>query len=287
VHAENGSVIQTLVQEAVAQGRLAPKYHALTRPATLEGEAVQRAIDLAELAGAPLYIVHLSTEQALAAVSQARGRGQAVLAETCPQYLFLSAGEYERPGFEGAKFVMSPPLREPHHAPQLWRGLKTGDLQVVATDHCAFCFDEQPHGLRYSKQQGVAGFHRIPNGVPGIETRLPLMHDGAVLKHGMSLNRLVDITATAPAKLFGLFPRKGTIAVGSDGDLVLFDPTERWTVRAAEHHSRADYSLFEGLEVAGRVKKVFMRGQCIVDGPQWLGREGMGQYLHRGESGRI
>lgn len=286
VHAENGLVIQALVQEAVDQGLTAPKYHALTRPAILEDEATQRAIRLAELAATPLYIVHLSTAEALSAVTEARDRGIPVHAETCPQYLFLTAEEYERPGFEAAKYVMTPPLRDAGHQRALWRGLKTDDLQVVATDHCPFCFNEQPHGLLYSKQQGIASFSRIPGGAPGVETRLPLVFDGAVVKHGMSLNRFVEITATAPAKLFGLFPKKGTIAVGSDGDLVLFDPSQRWTIRAAEHHSRVDYTLFEGREVTGRVKKVFVRGQCLVDGAEWRGREGMGQYLRRGESGR-
>ena len=287
VHAENGAAIQALIEEALHQGQLAPRFHAATRPALLEGEAAHRAICLAELPGAPLYVVHLSTAQALDAVRSARARGQAVFAETCPQYLFLTDAEYERPGFEGAKYVMSPPLREPGHAEQLWRGLKEGDLQVVATDHCAFHFDEQPHGMRFSKQQGVDNFTRIPNGAPGLETRLPLMHDGAVLGHGLSLERLVEITATAPAKLFGLYPRKGTLAEGSDGDVVLFDPAERWTVRAATHHSLADYSLFEGRQITGRVKKVFVRGQCVVDGEQWLGRPGMGQYLQRGASGQL
>jgi len=286
VHAENGPVIQALVDEAVAQGHKAPRYHALTRPPQLEGEAVHRAICLAELADSPLYIVHLSAAQALAAVTEARDRGIAVHAETCPHYLFLDAGEYERAGFEAAKFVMTPPLREHGHQAHLWRGLKTDDLQVVSTDHCPFCYAEQPHGLRYSKQQGADSFARIPNGAPGVETRLALMYDGAVLRQGMSLQRFVEITATAPAKLFGLFPAKGSIAVGSDADLVLFDPAERWTIRAAEHHSRVDYSLYEGRELTGRVKKVFLRGQCIVDGAQWLGREGMGRFLRRGASGR-
>ena len=286
VHAENGPVIQALVQEALALGLKAPKYHALTRPSILEGEATHRAIRLAELAATPLYIVHLSAAEALAAVTEARDRGIAVHAETCPHYLFLTAQEYQRPGFESAKYVMTPPLRDESHQQQLWRGLKTDDLQVVSTDHCPFCFNERPYGLQFSKRQGVDSFSRIPNGAPGVETRLPLVFDGAVVKHGMSLNRFVEITATAPAKLFGLFPKKGTIAVGSDGDLVLFDPAERWTIRAAEHHSRVDYTLYEGREVTGRVKKVFARGQCIVDGANWLGREGMGQYLRRGESGR-
>ena len=287
VHAENGPVIQALVRLALAQGHLAPRYHALTRPPILEGEAAQRALELAELAGAPLYIVHLSSAQALAAVARARSRGRPVFAETCPQYLLLDEGEYERPGFEGAKFVMSPPLRAAEHPRQLWRGLQTGDLQTVATDHCAFCFEAKPHGLRHSKQLGIDDFSRIPNGAPGVETRLPLLYDAAVVQRGFSLHRFVDLVATAPARLFGLFPRKGTLAVDSDADIVLFDPAERWTVRAADHHSRADHSLYEGREVTGRVNKVFLRGQCLVDGARWLGREGIGQYLMRGASGHL
>jgi dihydropyrimidinase len=287
VHAENGPVIDVLVKEAVAQGLRAPKYHATTRPTILEGEATHRAIRLAELAGTPLYIVHLSAGEALSAVTEARDRGIPVHAETCPHYLFLTEEEYERPEFEGAKYVMTPPLRTHHHQTQLWRGLKTDDLQVVSTDHCPFCFNEQPYGMKFSKQQGRDDFSKIPNGAPGVETRLPLIFDGGVGKHGMSLNRFVELTSTAPAKLFGLFPRKGTIAVGSDGDIVLFAPNEQWTIRAAEHHSRMDYTLFEGRSVTGKVKKVFLRGQCIVDGQSWRGREGMGQFLSRGESGTI
>ena len=283
IHAENGPVIQVLVQEAVAQGLRAPKYHATTRPSILEGEATHRAICLAELAGTPLYIVHLSAGEALSAVTEARDRGIPVHAETCPHYRFLTAQDYDRPGFEGAKYVMTPPLRDHNHQQRLWRGLKTDDLQVVSTDHCPFCFNEQPYGMKFSKQQGVDSFSKIPNGAPGVETRLPLIFDGAVKKQGMSINRFVEITSTAPAKLFGLFPRKGTIAVGSDGDIVLFDPDEQWTIRAAEQHSRVDYTLFEGRAVTGRVKRVFLRGQCIVDGTGWLGRAGMGEYLSRGD----
>ena len=287
VHAENGPVIQVLVQEALEQGLTAPKYHATTRPPILEGEATHRAIRLSELARAPLYIVHLSSGEALSYVSEARDRGIPVHAETCPHYLFLTNEEYERPGFEGAKYVMTPPLRERGQAAHLWRGLKTDDLQVVSTDHCPFCFNAQPYGIQFSKQLGAERFSEIPNGAPGVETRLPLVFEGAVLKQGMSINRFVEIVATAPAKLFDLFPMKGTIAVGTDGDIVLFNPDEQWTIRAAEHHSRMDYTLFEGRSVTGRVKKVFLRGQCIVDGATWHGREGMGQYLSRGESGRI
>jgi dihydropyrimidinase len=181
---------------------------------------------------------------------------------------------------------MTPPLRTEDHQQALWRGLRTDDLQVVSTDHCPFCFNEQPYGMRSSKQQGRHDFSRIPNGAPGVETRLPLVFDGGVGARGMSLNRFVEITATAPAKLFGLFPRKGTIAVGSDADIVLFDPGQTWTIRAADHHSRVDYSLFEGRQVRGRVRKVFLRGTLIVDGEAWLGKEGMGEILRRGECGR-
>jgi dihydropyrimidinase len=287
VHAENGPVIQVLIEEALAAGHTIPKYHAATRPSLMEGEATHRAIKLAELAEAPLYIVHLSAVEALAAVAEARDRGIPAHAETCPHYLFLTQEEYERSGFDAAKYVMTPPLRDHHHQSMLWRGLSTNDLQVISTDHCPFCFNEQPLGMKYSKQQGVGNFNKIPNGAPGIETRLPLVFDGGVLQKRISLNRFVQLTSTVPAKLFGLFPRKGTIAVGSDADIVLFDPNERWTVSAARHHSRVDYSLFEGRLVTGRVKKVFLRGELIVDGEKWLGREGGGSYVKRGEAGRI
>ena len=287
VHAENGPVIQVLVEEAVARGHTAPKYHMLTRPSLMEGEATHRAIRLSELAETPLYVVHLSAGEALAAVTEARDRGIPVHAETCPHYLFLTAEEYDRPAFDGAKYVMTPPLRTHEHQSALWRGLRTNDLQVISTDHCPFCFNEQPYGMKYSKQQGREDFSRIPNGAPGIETRLPLVYSGGVRKHAMSLNRFVEVTATTPAKLFGLFPRKGTIAVGSDADIVLFDPNETWTIRASEHHSRIDYTLFEGHSVTGRVKKLFLRGQLIVDGTEWLGREGAGEFLRRGECGNL
>jgi dihydropyrimidinase len=169
----------------------------------------------------------------------------------------------------------------------LWRGLKTDDLQVISTDHCPFCFAEQPYGLKYSKEQGIDDFSKIPNGAPGLETRLPLIFDGGVHDKGMSVNRFVELTSTTPAKLFGMFPKKGTVAVGTDGDIVLFDPDETWTITAAEHHSRIDYSLFEGRTVQGRVKKVFSRGNLVVDGTNWLGRAGGGEILKRSTSGAI
>ena len=287
VHAENGGVIQVLVEEAVAAGNTSPKYHSLTRPTIMEGEATHRAIRISELAESPLYIVHLSAAEALSAVTEARDRGITVHAETCPHYLFLTDEEYDRPEFDGAKYVMTPPLRTHHHQDALWRGLKTDDLQVISTDHCPFCFSEQPYGMKFSKEQGIDDFSKIPNGAPGLETRMPLVFDGAVHDKGMSLNRFVELTSTTPAKLFGMFPKKGTIAVGTDGDIVLFDPDETWTITAAEHHSRIDYSLFEGRSVKGRVKKVFSRGNLVVDGAEWLGKAGGGEILKRSSSGAI
>lgn len=287
VHAENGGIIEVLIEEALAAGHTGPKYHEATRPSIMEGEATQRVITISELAEAPVYIVHLSASEALNAVTAARDRGVPVYAETCPHYLFLDNQEYERPGFETAKFVMTPPLRECSHQQDLWRGLKTDDLQVISTDHCPFCFHEQPRGMLYSKQQGVDNFNKIPNGAPGVETRMPLVFDGGVVKNQMSINRFVQLTSTAPAKLFGLFPRKGTIAVGTDADIVLFDPSESWTIKAAEQHSNIDYTLFEGKQITGKVKKVFLGGEMIVEGSVWHGKSGMGSFIKRGSSGKI
>lgn len=287
LHAENGIVIQALIDEALEQGHTSPQYHQLTRPRLMEGEAAHRVIRIAELAEVPSYIVHLSAKEALDAVVEARDRGVHAFAETCPHYLFLDHSEYDASGFEAAKYVMTPPLRDHECQHALWRGLQFDDLQLVATDHCPFCMNENPLGLLKSKQFGRDNFNRIPNGAPGVELRLMLLYDGGVRAGRINLNRFVQLTATAPAKMFGLFPRKGTIAVGSDADLVLFDPNETHTLSASTHHSLVDYSLFEGREVTGKVKKVFLRGQCIVDGDQWLGRPGMGQYQHRGASGRV
>jgi dihydropyrimidinase len=287
VHCENGPVIQVLIEEALAQGHTGPKYHMLTRPTVMEAEATHRAIRIAELAEAPVYCVHMSASEALESLAEARDRGIPAHGETCPHYLFLTLEEYDRPDFDAARFVMTPPLRTHAHQNALWKGLRTNDIQVISTDHCPFCFHERTLGLKYSKQLGRDDFSKIPNGAPGIETRLPLVYDGGVRTGRISLHRMVELTATAPAKLFGLFPRKGTIAVGSDADLVLFDPNERWSIRAAEHHSRVEFSLYEGRPITGRVKKVLLRGSVIVDGSQWLGREGMGAFIKRGVSGGL
>lgn len=287
VHAENGVVIQALIEEAIAAGNTSPKFHQLTRPRLMEGEATHRVIRIAELAEVPVYIVHLSAKEALDAVVEARDRGIAAFAETCPHYLFLDHSEYDRPGFESAKYVMTPPLRDHHCQRELWRGLRFDDLQIVSTDHCPFCINENPLGLLKSKRFGERDFSKIPNGAPGVELRLELLYDGGVTQGKISLNRFVQLTATAPAKMFGLFPQKGTLAVGSDADIVLFDPNERHTLSAKTHHSNVDYSLFEGRSVQGKVKKVFLRGELIVDGENWLGQAGMGNYLSRSASGQI
>ncbi len=274
MHAENGSVIDVLVEQALARGETAPKYHALTRPPEAEAEATHRAIVLAGLAQAPLYIVHLSAYHALNEVIAARDHGQLVFAETCPQYLFLSYDNYEEPGFAGAQYVMSPPLRPQAHQERLWQGLCTNDLQVVSTDHCPFCMKDQ-------KILGQNNFAKIPNGAPGVETRMSLIYDGGIAQKRMSLNRFVEITATAPAKLFGMFPKKGTIAVGSDADLVLFDPegTTSWSVKTA--HMRVDYNPYEGRQTAGAIRMVLSRGEVLVDGPAFLGKNGRGQFIKR------
>ena len=275
MHAENGSVIDLIVREALAAGKTAPKYHALTRPTTAEAEAVGRAIALAEMADAPVYIVHLSSADALEKVREARDRGLPAYAETCPQYLFLSIEDYDRPGFEGAKYVFTPPLREKRHQDALWKGLAHDHLQVVSTDHCPFCFKEQ-------KELGLGDFSKIPNGGPGVENRLSLVYNGGVRSGKISLNRFVELVSTAPARMFGLYPKKGTIAVGSDADLVLFDPEAEATISAATHHMRVDYSLYEGWKVKGVARKVLSRGKLVVDGDRFLGRAGAGSFIRRG-----
>ena len=274
MHAENGSAIDVIVQQALAEGKRAPKYHALTRPTTAEAEATARAIALAEMAGAPIYIVHLSCNDALEKVREARDRGLPVYAETCPQYLYLSIENFDAPGFEGAKYVFTPPLREKWHQEKLWNGLKCDHLQVVSTDHCPFCFKEQ-------KEMGRDDFTKIPNGGPGVEHRMSLIYSGGVASGRFSANRFVELVSTAPAKLFGLYPRKGTIAVGGDADLVIFDPKRKHTISAKTHHMRVDYSMFEGIQVTGMPDIVLSRGKVVVDGDKFLGRAGQGEFLKR------
>src|SRR6187549_481340 len=257
MHAENGGVIDLLVQEALRKGQKAPKYHALTRPPRAEGEATGRAIALAEMAGVPIYIVHLSCSDALEKVKQARDMGLPAYAETCPQYLFLSYDDYERPGFEGAGYVMSPPLREKWNQGALWKGLAQNDLQVVSTDHCPFCMKEASQKLL-----GKDDFSKIPNGAPGIETRLYMLWEG-VRKGYIDQHRFVQLMSTSPAKMFGLFPKKGTIAVGSDGDVILWDPEKEVTISVNTMHTRVDYNPYEGRVVTGAPAVVLSRGEVI------------------------
>ena len=273
MHAENGGVIDVLVKKALAEGKTGPKYHALTRPTRAEGEATHRAIALAEIADVPIYIVHLSAAEALEMVTEARDRGLPAYAETCPQYLFLSEDNYDEPGFEGSKYVMSPPLRPRATQDRLWRGLAFNDLQAIATDHCPFCMKE--------KHLGDGDFSKIPNGAPGIETRMSLVYDGGVRTGRISMNRFVELTSTSPAKIFGMFPKKGTIAPGSDADIVIFDPDRTMTLSAKTHHMKVDYNPYEGRQVTGVTETVVSRGRVIVEEGRFVGRAGAGSFLKR------
>ncbi|MGW4809375.1 dihydropyrimidinase [Kitasatospora sp. NPDC004272] len=273
VHAENGPAIDVLVEQALARGETDPRYHGEVRRALLEAEATHRAVQLARVAGAPLYVVHVSAREALAEIAAARDLGLPVFGETCPQYLFLSADDLAAPGFEGAKYVCSTPLRPKDHQAALWRGLRTDDLQVVSTDHCPFCFTGQ-------KELGRGDFSKIPNGLPGVENRMDLLHQG-VVEGRISRRRWIELACAAPARMFGLHPRKGTIAPGSDADLVIYDPHAVQTLSAATHHMNVDYSAYEGRTVTGRVETVFSRGEVLLDRGDYLGRPGHGAFLPR------
>ncbi len=281
MHAETGLPIDVLVERALAQGHTAPIWHALTRPEAAEATGTERAIALAEMANVPVYIVHLSARRALERVMEARDRGLSAYAETCPQYLFCSEddlrGYCEGEGegeFEGAKFVCTPPLRPSSHHDHLWRGLRTYDLQVVSTDHCPFCMKGQ-------KELGRKDFSKIPNGMPGIETRLHLLYEG--VRHGkLPLNRFVEITSTAPAKIFGLYPRKGTLAVGADADVVVWDPNKKFDLSHKNLHMRADYSPFENKVVVGAPAAVLSRGELVIENDKCLVQKGRGKFQKRG-----
>lgn len=279
MHAENGIVINEIIKRFLADGRTAPKYHALTRPTIAEAEGVHRAIAIAEMAESPVYIVHLSCTDALNQVRQARDRGIPAFAETCPQYLFHSIEDYGD-DFEGAKYVMTPPLREKHNHAELWKGLKMDDLQVISTDHCPFCMKEQ-------KELGKDSFALIPNGAPGVENRMALIYNGGVVENRISLNRFVELTSTAAAKMFGMFPKKGTIAVGSDADIVIFDPEREHTFGVDHEHMNVDYSSYEGWKVKGKVETVLSRGRVVIENDEHKGKAGDGQFIKRGECVRI
>src|SRR5688572_12317778 len=282
MHAESGLPIDVLVERALAEGRTAPIYHALTRPEVAEATGTERAIALAEMAKVPVYLVHLSAQRALERVMEARDRGLPAYAETCPQYLFFSEDDLRgtpEDEFEGAKFVCTPPLRPKHHHDHLWRGLRNYDLQVVATDHCPFCMKDQ-------KELGRGDFSKIPNGMPGVETRLHLLWEG-VQAGKISLNRFVEITSTAPAKIFGMYGKKGTIAVGADADVVVWDPAREKLLSKDTLHMRVDYSPFEGKVVRGAPSAVLSRGELVVENDQWVAKkkQGRGQFIRRSTFG--
>ncbi|MFD0261678.1 dihydropyrimidinase [Kitasatospora indigofera] len=273
MHAENGIAIDVLVEQALAAGKTDPRYHGEVRRELLEAEATHRAIKLAQVAGSPLYVVHVSAASALAELARARDDGLNVFGETCPQYLFLSTDNLAEPDFEGAKYVCSTPLRPREHQEALWRGLRTNDLQVVSTDHCPFCFAGQ-------KELGRGDFSKIPNGLPGVENRMDLLHQ-AVVDGRISRRRWIEIACATPARMFGLYPRKGTVAPGADADLVIYDPAAVQTVSAATHHMNVDYSAYEGRQLTGRARTVLSRGTVVLDDGRWLGRAGHGAFLRR------
>ena len=283
MHAENGGVIDVIVQKMLADGKTAPNYHALSRPATAEEEAAHRVIALSEMAGVPVYIVHVSSHKAMEQIREARDRGLPAYGETCPQYLYLAYEDYADGSFEGAKYICSPPIRERANQEHLWTALAMDDLQAVSTDHCPFCMNEGYKGLPRQKQLGLESFAKIPNGVPGVENRLHLLYKGGVIDRGWSMNRFVQLVSTAPAKLMGLFPRKGTIAVGSDADFVVWDPDRPYTISAKTHYMRVDYNPYEGMTIPGSAAYVFSRGQMVFEGDAFVGKPGDGQYLKRSQ----
>jgi dihydropyrimidinase len=279
VHAENGDAIDVLVKEALAEGKTEPKFHALTRPPETEGEATNRAIQLARVAGAPLYVVHVSCQESVEPIALAREKGWDVWGETCTQYFFVDYTFLERPNFEGAKYVYTPPPRDKANQDVLWNAVRTDTLSAISTDHCAFNWDGQ-------KTLGKDDFSKIPNGGPGLENRLHMIHEFGVRAGRISLNRMVELLSTNPAKLFGLYPRKGTIAVGSDADIVVFDPEKKVTISASTHHSRIDYNLYEGTEVTGSPEVVLLRGNVLVENDELVASPGIGQFVARAKFGQ-
>ncbi|MGW6296324.1 dihydropyrimidinase [Streptomyces sp. NPDC055058] len=273
MHAENGIAIDVLVQQALARGETAPRHHGEVRKALLEAEATHRAIRLAQVAGAPLYVVHVSAAEAVAELTRARDDGLNVFGETCPQYLFLSTDNLAEPDFEGAKYVCSTPLRPREHQASLWRGLRTNDLQVVSTDHCPFCFVGQ-------KELGRGDFSKIPNGLPGVEHRMDLLHQAVVDGH-ISRRRWIEIACATPARMFGLYPKKGTLAPGADADVVIYDPHAEQVLSAETHHMNVDYSAYEGKRITGRVETVLSRGVPVITEREYTGRAGHGAYTPR------
>jgi dihydropyrimidinase len=278
VHAENGDAIDVLVKEALEAGHTEPRYHALTRPPETEGEATNRAIQLARVAGCKLYVVHVSCQESVEPIELAREKGWDVWGETCTQYFIIDESYLERPDFEGAKYVYTPPPRAKENHDVLWRAVEKDVLSVISTDHCAFLWDGQ-------KTMGRDDFSKIPNGAPGLENRLQMIHEFGVRAGRISINRMVELLSTNPARYFGLYPRKGTIAVGSDADLVVFDPERKVTISASTHHSKSDYNIFEGAEVTGAPQVVLLRGRVLVEGDELVGRPGVGEFIRRARFG--
>ena len=279
VHAENGDAIDVLVKQALANGQTEPHWHALTRPPELEGEATNRAIQLARIAGCPLYVVHVSCKESVEPIALARQKGWDVWGETCTQYFFVDYTFLERPGFEGAKYVYTPPPRDKANQDVLWDAVRTDVLSAISTDHCAFDWDGQ-------KTLGKDDFSKIPNGGPGLENRIQMIHTFGVREGRITLNRMVELVSTNPAKLFGLYPRKGTLAVGSDADIVVFDPEKRVTISAATHHSRVDYNLYEDTDVIGSPEIVLLRGNVLVENDELVASPGIGRYVKRAKFGQ-
>jgi len=279
VHAENGDAIDVLVKEALSEGKTEPKWHAATRPPITEGEATNRAIQLARVAGAPLYVVHVSCDEAIEPIARARTNDWHAWGETCTQYLFIDETALDQPNFEGAKYVYTPPPRPKKNQELLWHALATDVLSVVSTDHCPFNWDGQ-------KTLGKDDFSKIPNGGPGIENRLHMLHHFGVREGRISMRRFVELVSTNPARFFGLYPRKGTIAVGSDADIVVFDPEKRHTISVERHHSNIDYNLYEGTEVVGAPEVVLVRGQVVVENDELVGEPGTGQFVKRARFGQ-
>lgn len=305
VHAENGDVEAQLTPALLAEGKTDPKYHAASRPPEIEGEATNRAVVMSGLTGCPLYVVHMTCEPSIDALRRGRALGYPVMGETCSQYFFVTVEEHMAlPGFEGSKYVCSPPIRTKHDQEVLWRAVRDGTLQVVSTDHCDFWYEggvgpwqewgeahnggqwaafeaQDPSYRRPGKELGLGNFAKIPNGLPGIEDRMMVMWEGGVNGGKISPSRFVELNCTNPARIFGMYPRKGTIAVGSDADIVVWDPNQKHTISADTHHMRCDYNIYEGMEVTGVPVMVFQRGVKLVDGDQWYGSNGSGQFIAR------
>lgn len=280
-HCENGDVTADITENLLKQGKIEPRYHLDAHPRLSEGEGTARVIAMAGITGAKLYVVHMSCIEAIEQMALGRAKGLDVMGETCTQYMFKFESDMQVDGYEGAKWACGPPVRTPRDAEAMWRALKDTTVQCVATDHCSFNYHGGVDGKKPGKELGKEGFNKIPNGIPGIEDRLMVMHQNGVNEGRFSLNRFVAITSTNPAKALGLYPRKGSVAVGADADLVLWDPNKEHTISAKNHHMNVDYSAYEGMKVKGKPSKVFLRGKMIVDGDEWLGEKGQGRFVER------